>query len=188
MKGNTKMALDYLESKIDGLRSEASSVRAAHSALRSSVQNNKSLSPQGMQEQIKESKARADARISELQAEELRLISEKLESSQRVLFGSAISSSDIIAERDAQDRADNIKTEAEALRLIERTVRSGDRSMTNAILRRALDAGWPNAIDEVGKSYPASAGVVRDISALNNTLNDIRHVLGRSMAYGSVID
>lgn len=182
------MALDYLESKLDELRSEASAVRAAHSSLRDSVHNDKSLSLQGKQELIKDSKARADARISALQAEELRLINEKLESSQRVLFGSTISSSDIIAERDAQDRADNIKDEAEALRLIERSVRSGDRSMTNAILRRSLDAGWPNAIDEVGKSYPASAGVVNDISALNNSLNDIRHVLSRSMAYGSVID
>lgn len=182
------MALDYLTSKIDALRAEASQIRAAHSALRGSVQNNKSLSQQGMQEQIKDSKARADARISQLQAEELRLINEKLESSQRVLFGTSISSTDIIAERDAQDRADKLDNEAEALRLIERTVRSGDRSLTNAILRRALDAGWPNVVDEVGKSHPASADVVNDISALNNSLNDIRHVLSRSMAYGSVID
>lgn len=46
-----------------------------------------------------------------------------------------------LSARDAADRADQIKTPAEALRLLKRCERTGDDALARAIFRRAWDAG-----------------------------------------------
>lgn len=180
------MALEHLTNKIHALRAQASYVREEYGQFAQNVRNDRRLTEDGKREQIAPALRHANASITALQEQETQAIEAKLREVQSSLFGSTDSSHDVIRERDAQDRADNIKDEDEALRVIERSLLNGDHSLANAVVRRSIEAGWPNAINLAGDKMPDAREKVNDIVALKQALNDTGQIISRAFAYGSV--
>ena len=179
------MALDNLIAKMQSLRNQAAETLAEHRRFEQAVKADRNLSDEGKQAQLKLARANANRHIASLRDAELKAIADKIDESQRRLDGSV--GDDVIAYRDAQDRADRINDEPEAVRILQRSIRAGDRSMTNAILRRSAEAGWQQAVAVIAADAPSASDAVRDLTELARFEQDLNQVLAREMAYSTVI-
>lgn len=178
------MSTEALVKSLQGLRAEASNTISGYQRQREAIRQDRLLSNEGKNEQIAAIYATTAARAKELQAKEEKMLSDKLESLQRSLttqLGSG--SSDIIAMRDAEDRADRLEKSSEAARVLERAIRVNDRSLAHAIVRRASDAGWTDVVNQAAAAYPAVGETLRDIADVEDEIHSPGQSLYRAMAY-----
>ena len=90
-------------------------------------------------------------------------------------------SSDIIAFRDAQDRAETLESSERALTIMERALRTNDRTLAHAVYRRAIEAGWREVITPFDRANPEAAEMTKDL----HTIRKLRAEggFGRVVAY-----
>lgn len=179
------MSTTTLANSIQALRTEASNIIGHYNYEKDAIRQDRRLSPEGKDEQLSSMFASVSTRAKALSDKENKLLADELERLQRSLvtqLGSG--SSDVIAMRDAEDRADRLENAEEAGRVLERALRGNDRSLAHAILRRASDAGWRDVVAQAAAAYPAAGQTLRDIQEINATLNDMGPLLHRAMAYG----
>lgn len=183
------MTLASLNVKLDRLRAEADSIRRSFRSSYATVRADSALSGDGKKELIDSIRSRANARLAELKEDEIKSSRAELEAAQKALVGLAgDTSGDVIGHRDAQDRADNIKKEEEAVAVLSRSLLSDDRSLTYAVLRRSLDMGWDNATEVVSEKLPSAGTAVKTIAELNGFLDSPRATFERELAYATVTD
>jgi hypothetical protein len=179
------MSTAALNNSIQALRNEASTLIGHYNYEREAIRQDRLLSPEGKEEQLAAIFANASARAKALAEKEDKLLADELERLQRSLvtqLGSG--STDVIAMRDAEDRADRLDNAEDAARVLERAIRGNDRSLAHAILRRASDAGWRDVVAKAAAAYPAAGETLRDIQEVNGTINGMGPLLARAMAYG----
>ncbi|MGK0715015.1 hypothetical protein ACR5KS_02960 [Leucobacter sp. W1153] len=166
--------------KIKQLRDSGSQASKAHSRDITEIQNDQQLSDQGRAERISELKAaHASQRRTSINAEN-EIIDNKIATLERRLDGFVgYSSSDIIAYRDAQDRAEAVKDEGRAAKLMDRALRSNDRTLAHALFRAAVDNNWVEAQRSFAKENSSIAAIVNDVQKLRA----LRNTFGRGLNY-----
>jgi hypothetical protein len=154
------MSLAQLESQIDDLRAQAERIQSRLARTSDQLNSDGNLSDVGRQAKLDAERDRVSAQLRDLRQRERELVEVKKQSLERRLFGlSSVASSDpnqIIAYRDAQDRAARITDGGTAQEVFMAAMRSEDKTLAAAVLAKALDNGWDSIVAEYVKQNPAA--------------------------------
>lgn len=178
------MALENFIKEIESIRNEARTEISRFQNDRTRVQNDPNLSAQGRYEQVKDGHEYVTTAVAALQKKEEAAIVRQIESTERSLttrLGS--SGTDILAMRDAEERADNLSDRDGAMTALTRAVRSDDRSLAHAIIRRASNEGWGDVVDKAAEAYPSAGEALKDLAALHQFNTGIQEGFARAGAY-----
>lgn len=177
------MTLTLLEDKIERLRDDASNTQRRLAARMKEIDADTSLSESGKTGLRDHARREAKERLSSLRSQENSLIDDEITTLRvRIESRAGSSSSDIIAFRDAQDRADRLEKAADALPMLERAIRQRDTSLASAIFRRAIDSGWAAVVRVYTDAHPESADLAQD---LNTLIHAKENSLARTMHYAT---
>jgi hypothetical protein len=175
------MSTEYVEERIQGIRDRAKQqMKALDQSLRA-IAADESLSDQGKTTQREQTRASYKAHLRTLRQEEEGLIDGTIKTLERELDAkTGNTSTDIIAFRDAQDRADRIANGTEAQRIMARALRTSDTVLAHAVFRRALEDGWREPIKQFLAEKPGAEDTVNDLERLRHLRDDS---LSRTMIY-----
>lgn len=166
--------------KIKELRDTAKHASRTYSSERREIENDPHLNDHGRTERLAELEAAAKSRRRTGIAEENEIIDNKIAELERRLDGYVgYSSSDIVAYRDAQDRAEAVTDNDRAAKLMDRALRSNDRTLAHALYRAAVENHWIEAQRAFARANPAVAGLANDVQKLRS----LRNQFGRGLAY-----
>lgn len=166
--------------KIKQLRDSAKSASRAHSAELREIQQDPHLNEQGRTERTAALEAAHKSQRRTGINTENEIIDNKITELERRLDGFVgYGSSDIIAYRDAQDRAEAVTDADRAVKLMERALRSNDRTLAHALFRTAVDNHWTEAQHAFARKNPTVAALVNDVQKLHA----LRNQFGRGLAY-----
>ena len=159
------MSITYVDGQIDQVRAEASQVQVEHGRIIAGINADPALSPEGKQLRLTEINDSIKTNLESLKAREMKLVENEITRLERLLDAKAgNTSSDIIAFRDAQDRAERIENADEANRIIERAERTGDKTLAHAVFRYALENNWSTTTKAYAKANPELAEAANDLS------------------------
>jgi hypothetical protein len=92
---------------------------------------------------------------------------ERVNTLRQQLFGNkALSSSDAISLRDAQERVASLTEEPAALKLLDQAELGGDTVMARAVLQKAIDEKWSGIAHKYVEYHPAFEGNLEEYWAL----------------------
>jgi hypothetical protein len=164
------MSLAQLEAQIDDLRAKAAGIQNRWARTSDSLNNDINLSDSGKQAKRDSEHAQVNAKLSDLRKQEKEIIVAKRQSLEKRLFGlSSVTSSDpgqIIAYRDAQDRAAQLSDADTAREVLAAAMRSDDKTLAAAVLARALDNGWSGIVAEYVKQNPTAGEDLDDLATI----------------------
>jgi len=175
------MSIAQVDSQLDAIRAEAKQVQESHSRTIKEINGDRSLSDEGKQTETAQWKAATKERIDALRNKELAVVDAAIVDRERLIDSKmGNTASDIIAFRDAQDRADRIENADEAQRVLERALRTSDASLAGAVFRRSLSAGWKAPVETLTTARPELAEAVKDL----RTFADFRdNKMARTLFY-----
>ncbi|RAU98774.1 hypothetical protein DQP58_04795 [Mycobacterium colombiense] len=166
------MSLAQLESQIDDLRKQAANIQSRWARTADLLDADNTLTDTGKRAKLDSEHAQVSAKLSDLRKKEKELITGKRQSLEKSLFGlSSLTSSDpgqVIAYRDAQDRAARLTQADEAGEVFAAAIRSDDKTLAAAILGRALDAGWSGIVAEYIKQNPSAKEQLDDLAKIQD--------------------
>jgi len=178
------MAFEFLRSEIEALRKQADDARRGLEHTLRAIDGDERLTPAAREDDKRNATAQTREICKSLLQQEKQLIAtRKDELSRRLDSSTGTTSADVIAFRDAQDRADRIEDRETAERILARAIRSGDTSLSHAIFQKALDSSWDGIVNQFSEAHPDSAQVAQDLSTLNAELTDGQSVFARTVAY-----
>lgn len=181
------MSLDTLNKKVDALREEADLLKRTFIKQREAIMSDRSLSDEGRKEVLSVRLMEVNARRAQLESEEVKALDAEVQSATGSLaMRTGGTTYDPIAERDAHDRADRLASESEAVKVVERSLVNDDRSLTQAVLRRAITEGWDGAIAVIGTKYPLAVEAVETIQAIQQHRENPTETMTRAITYASV--
>ena len=161
------MSLNEVEQKIEALWKEAEQTQSSLSRLIAEVQADTRLSEDGKKEEIAGLKEGHKNKLTALRDTEKQMVNDAILGLERRIDSRiGNSASDIIAFRDAQDRAERVENSEEAERLMKRAIVTEDKSLAHAVFRRALETGYKTTIKSFTDAYPDLSDVARDLSTL----------------------
>lgn len=164
------MSLEQLKSQIDDLRAEADRIQNRWARTSDRLGADDTLTDIGKQNALDAEHAGVNTRLRDLRKKETELITAKKQSLEKALFGlSSVTSSDpgqIIAYRDAQDRAARLTQSDDAAQVFAAATRSGDTILAAAVLAQALANGWSGIIAEYVKQHPAAGEDLDDLAKI----------------------
>ncbi|WP_168429354.1 hypothetical protein [Microbacterium sp. K24] len=167
--------------QIKALREQSTASSNHHIRTVDAINNDPTLSDQGKKERITALETERSNERSAMIAQEKAIINNKITALERRLDGYVgYSESNIIAFRDAQDRAEAVDDADRAASLMARAIRNNDRTLAHALYRRAVEHNWTEARNAFAADNPAVAGLVRDVHKLQ-TLRDTP--FNRAVAY-----
>lgn len=175
------MGLEYINSQIEDLRTEAGNIATQYAAEVRGIDNDANLSEAGRKSLRLETRESLKPRIEELREREKSLIDRAISERQsRIESRSGVTSTDIIAFRDAQDRADRIEKQTDALPILDRALRQGDTSLAHAIFRRGLESNWRQVTDRFTADNP---DLIETVSELRQLVRIKEATFNRTLAY-----
>ena len=175
------MPLDILNSQVDSIRSEAASALDSHSRQIKAIETDVSLSAEGKTERKRAVNESAKESMRRLRQKENDAINMKVRDLERVLDSKVgNTASDIIAFRDAQDRAERFENADDAVKALERAIRTDDTVLAHAIFRRGIDSNWRSVLASFGNSYPDKKDLVGELAYLREAQTN---TFGRGMHY-----
>lgn len=175
------MSLDYLNTQVDGYRAEADRVQSHWGKTVKEIDSDASLSAEGKKNEKAQWAESTRTKLKELRGKEEAAIDMKIRDLERQLDSKVGSTaSDIIAFRDAQDRAERLDDKEEALRVLSRAIRNDDTTLAHAVFRRGLDANWREVTAMFGNEYPDKKTTVGDLAYLKAAKGNS---FARSMPY-----
>jgi hypothetical protein len=177
------MTFEYLKSEISNYRTEAKATQKQAENYRISVQNDPKLSDEYKNEEIQRAGVTFKQKLAALKDGEMVAIQSRKDALVRDLFGyTTTDPSNIIAYRDAQDRAERLENQTAALTVLTRAQQSGDKSLASAVLLRAFDAGWDQVALAYGKDNPGTIDKLHELNAVNSMTQSN---MQRAMDYAS---
>lgn len=161
------MSLDTLNATVDSIREDAAATQKSYGQQVTEIQNDPHLSVEGRQAKLADVNAAAKDSLSALRSKESEAIDVKVRDIEKQIDAKAgWGAADIIAFRDAQDRAERLENADDALRVLERAIRTEDTVLAHAIFRRGIDAGYTNVITAFGDAYPDKKDIVGELAYL----------------------
>jgi hypothetical protein len=168
-----------VSAKVDEAKKKMANVRASFSREADEIRDNPSYSHEGRQREIAKvflahRKKAADLRNEFTAASKAR----RLELERR-LFGLP-AGGDVLAYRDAVDRADAIRSTEGAESMLARAQRSGDTLLARAVAAHAFNRGW----NTVASSYAVEAGHTAALDELGDLRGSTVSSLGEAALFG----
>jgi hypothetical protein len=158
------MSIAYVDSQLDAIRAEAKQMQESHSRTIKEISVDPKLSDEGKKAETAQWKAALKERNDTFRNKELAIVDAAIVDRQRQIDSKVgNTASDLIAFRDAQDRAERIENADQAQRVLERALRTSDASLAGAVFRRSLEAGWKSPIDTLTAARPELAEAVTDL-------------------------
>lgn len=177
---STSRDLIDVAGQIQKLRADANAINTNTSARERQIKSDPTLSEHGRNELLSQLADERTRSLTPLKEAENKVINDKITALERRLDGiSGSSQSDLIAFRDAQDRAEAIDDADRAAEVMARALRTGDKTLAHALFRAATDRGWSKAAHAFTEQNPNVAEVVKDI----RKLTELRDTFGRSFVY-----
>lgn len=138
-------------------REQQQALSAKYAADLEAVRSNATLSDTGKGQHLADAYLRARREHDSLEA---RRISERT-TRRDYIFGNWVNNrggdaSALTAIRDAEDRAENLIDEQDALRMLERAERSQDQYLARAALTKAYELGWADVVNAYTTAHPAA--------------------------------
>lgn len=153
--------------RIKELRDSNSSANREHARAIDAINNDPSLSDHGKNERIDALEADRTTQRRKSIDEEKQIITNKIGELERRLDGFVgWSNENIMAFRDAQDRAENIDDPDKAATVMARAIRTNDRTLAHALYRRAVEHRWDEASRAFAADNPSVAQLVTDVQKL----------------------
>ena len=178
---NDSPELVEVATQIKTLREQGKQASRNHSRQVDAITNDPGLSDIGRSERIAELEQARRAERRSLMVKEKEIVENKIAALERRLDGFVgYSETNIIAFRDAQDRADAIQNAAQAAKVMDRALRTNDRTLSHAVFRKASENGWTDAARAFAKENPTVAGLVQDVARLRNLRDES---FNRTVAY-----
>lgn len=175
------MSITLVDGQLDAVRAEAASAQSQFTATVSTIESDTKLSEQGKSEEIAQWREATKSTLDKLREKEHSILDGAiLDREKQIDAKMGNTASDLIAFRDAQDRAERIESADEALRIIERAVRTNDSSLAGAVLRRSLSSGWATPVEMLTKAKPELADAVNDLKLFTRFRDD---TFSRAVAY-----
>lgn len=167
--------------KIQTLRETAKRASNDHGHDVAAINRDPNLSDHGKRERVAELEAQRKNQRKVSIEQEKQLIAEKITALERRLDGYVGYTSDnIMAFRDAQDRAESIGDGAKAAAVMARALRTNDTTLAHAVYRRAVENRWTEASNAFAAQNPTVAQLVKDVNKLER-LRDAS--FNRTIAY-----
>lgn len=167
------MSLDALDAQLDDLRQQAANLQQNTAQQKKNIASDTTLSEEGRRNQTHEVVAAAKERANTLREKEVQLVKSHLRTLETQLDAKVGSgATDLIAFRDAQERADRIDEREDAQRLMGRALRSNDRTLAHALFRKAIDQRWGDVIEQFTAEHPDSATTAKEIQTLDQHLKN----------------
>ncbi|WP_144872433.1 hypothetical protein [Microbacterium sp. 1.5R] len=176
------MTLDNLNTKINTLRDEAAAIRRDFSTEIAALNANPSLTIAGKRELLDKIEPELRTKLANLDAEESKALEQTRQGLQRQITGNA-SEGDVVAFRDAHDRAGRLESEVGARNAITQALDVDDVELAKAILHKSMANGWTAAIDTYTAARPDMSGTIRDLTAVHRWSNSDEVSIERAMAY-----
>lgn len=174
-------ALVEVATRIKAKRDTARASSNEHTRAINAIDNDPTLSEQGKQERTAELEATRSTQRKAWIADEKAIITNKITELERRLDGFVgYTSENIMAFRDAQDRAENISDPEKAATVMARALRTNDRTLAHALYRRAVEQRWEEARRAFAADNPVVAQLVHDVHKLHE-LHD--STFTRAVAY-----
>ena len=159
------MSIAYVDGQIDEVRAEASQIQVRQGKMVAAINADPAFSAEGKRAQLSELNESTKNQLQALKAKEMQLVEDEIDRLERLLDAKAgNTSSDIIAFRDAQDRAERVSDPEEASSILARAERTGDKTLAHAVFRKAVDSGWTTTIQAFTKANPELAEAANDLS------------------------
>ena len=153
--------------RIKELRDSNNHASREHARAIDAINHDPSLSDHGKKERIDALEADRTTQRRSAIDQEKQIITNKIGELERRLDGFVgWSSENIMAFRDAQDRAENIDDPEKAATVMARAIRTNDKTLAHALYRRAVDQRWDDASRAFAADNPAVAQLVNDVQKL----------------------
>lgn len=177
------MSLEHIEAGIKEVRAKADPVRSRYDREVRNIQSDPNLSEEGKRAQIKDVAADYKSRLVALRDSETAIITSEVDRLERLVASTVgTTGSDIIAYRDAQDRAERIQDANQASQMMARALRNGDKTLAHAVFGRAIDAGYREAAQMYTELHPSLRDVASDLNALKHAQTS---TMERNLFYGT---
>ncbi|MCC8909464.1 hypothetical protein [Curtobacterium sp. GD1] len=176
------MSLEALDAQLEGLRSQAAGIQQDFNRTAKQIDADPNLTDEGKRNERKRFGTEAQERTAALRDKELSLIKGHIRTLETKLDAKiGYGATDLIAFRDAQERAERIESAEAADRSMSQALRSNDRTLAHAVFRKAMEKGWRSTVDQFAQENPESAAAAKDISVLEDNLRN--GGLARGMSY-----
>ena len=153
--------------RIKELRDSNNHASREHARAIDAINHDPSLSDHGKKERIDALEADRTTQRRSAMDQEKQIITNKIGELERRLDGFVgWSSENIMAFRDAQDRAENIDDPDKAATVMARAIRTNDKTLAHALYRRAVDQRWDDASRAFAADNPTVAQLVNDVQKL----------------------
>ena len=153
--------------RIKELRDSNNHASREHARAIDAINHDPSLSDHGKKERIDALEADRTTQRRSAMDQEKQIITNKIGELERRLDGFVgWSSENIMAFRDAQDRAENIDDPDKAATVMARAIRTNDKTLAHALYRRAVDQRWDDAARAFAADNPTVAQLVNDVQKL----------------------
>lgn len=173
-----KVLADYPQ--VTDLRNRAAQASESASRRLDGIRADTRLSDAGKAEETERIRTALIAQLGALQADEDRIVGDKLRSLERTVLGVVgVDPAEAISYRDATERAtaiDNLQVASEAMR---RALISYDPPLAKALLNRALEMGWTEVADQYKAENPGVADALTDLQRLKNYVADPNRMVHR---------
>lgn len=177
---------DEVAASVETLRESASRTQGQLNHDLNAIDSDADLSDQGRTNARNARIEAAQNELAGLRDKEVGTIKARVQSLERSLDAKiGYGPTDLIAFRDAQERADRVADRDAASRLMAQALRSDDRTLAHALFRRAREARWRDALDQFAAAYPDSATAANEIDRLNEQLSGGTASLQRSLSYNA---
>lgn len=176
------MALTNLNNELNNLRDTASKIRNDFATEVDALNANDKLSMAGKRAELDRREPEYRAKLTELSSRETAALENTRQSLRRQITGVA-TDGDVIAFRDAHDRAATLKTAHDARDAMSRALDVGDQALAKAILDTAISKGWDGAVTSYTSANPDMATTISDLYDLHRWTDNVQNELQRAMSY-----
>ena len=177
---------DDAAQKVFDLRKRAAQVQKDFAAREKEITGDELLSDEGKRRDGEENYLAAKSQLENLKEQEMTALGDALKSMERRLDGHiGYGSADLIAFRDAHDRAESLDDPEAASRMLGRALRSNDTTLALALFQRALDQGWRSVAKQFAAKNPDLAEVAQDVEKARKALSPN---FDRALAYALQTD
>lgn len=184
------MAITQLNQEINKLRDKAHEYRGEHARKVEAIRADRLTSAEGKRNELSKNYAYYDAEIAKLSEKETALVTAKRAEIERRVFGQFSSDgASIIAYRDAQDRVERLthNEQSKALSMLRNAELSGDKTLSAALVSKALSYGWNDVLAQYNKNHPSEASDLNDLADIIHFQEDVRMDFQREMDYASLL-
>jgi hypothetical protein len=110
-------------------------------------------------------------RAEKFRENEQKIIAQAIDEKERNLFGYG-SQTDIILRRDADDRANALEREDEALNAYQRAMQTSDSTMQRSLALKAHESGWNGVLKKHFEERPTEANMLNELVQLRANRDD----------------